>query len=196
MAVRAIAMTYGLLASAACWSTPAGVQQVPVGIDGCAVLASIVYREVTEARLGYSAGPSEFFSAGRTETLQCTRTVHSATSAYTAALRMTGIRVTWGLHAGYGGGHCLSHLLAQCVPVEDRALPPLSREQRRFVRLSWQSVQGAITTRMSVYSTSDVSRFQCGELARSIRHSIGANRSGHRSYIDAHGSVLPGVIRH
>lgn len=176
-------LTYTLLAVAAELFAPARAQPLPIGVDGCTILASVVYAAVTEARLGYSAGPrGVLFYSGRNETTHCNRTARSVTGAFTAALRSANIYVTWGLRGGYSGDYCPSHFLAQCYPAGDLAMPPLGKTDRAFVMRSWRAVYDAIATRMSPYAGSDVLRFQDDELARSIRRTIAQSHSAPDRY--------------
>lgn len=185
MATRTFTVTYILLATAISWSAPVRAQQPLIGIDGCAVLASVVYTEVTKARLGYSTGPnSDPLSSGRGEITLCNQTARNATRAFASALRQANVFITWGFHTGYGGDYCLSHFLSQCYPTADPAMPSLSKEDRSFVMRSWRAVHDSIATRMSLYPGSDVSRFRGDELARSIKRSIAARRIDYRSRLD------------
>lgn len=176
MARRICSLVYILLTATAGLSAPAYAQQSLIGIDGCAILASVVYTEVTEARLGYSSGPyGAWLYSGRNEVTLCNQTARSTTSAFTSALRKANIYVTWGLHTGYSGDYCLSHFLSQCYPTGDPAMPPLSETDRSFVTRSWQAVYDSIARQMSMYPGSDASRFHGPELGRSIRRSITAS---------------------
>jgi hypothetical protein len=148
-------------------------QQPPGGVDGCTILASVVYSEVSRARLGYFAGAfGEMFYPGRDETSLCSHTARSATRAFTSALRDANIFLTWGAHTGYIRNYCSSHVLAQCYPMGDPAMPPLSPPERMFMMRSWRAVYDSVTAVMSLYPGSDVSRFRGRELGRSIRRSI------------------------
>lgn len=178
-------LMYILTAATAALSTPARAQQPLIGIDGCAILASVVYTEVTQARLGSSAGPyRDPFYTGRDEITLCNQTARSTTSAFTSALRHANIYVTWGHHTGYSGDYCLSHLLSQCYPTGDPAMPPLSNTERTFVMRSWQSVHDSIASQMSLYPGSNVSLFRGNELGRSIRRSIVASSIDYHSQLD------------
>ena len=164
------------LLAAAGW--PARPHLPPVAVDGCEILASVVYMEVTGARFGYPGRPGDDVPDARRDGMfLCNRTTDAATRAFTAALQHADIFVTWGYHVGYSGDYCLSHVLSECYPTGDRAMPPLSREDRLFVMRSWQAVYGAIANQMLLYPGSNVSRFQGRELGRTIRHSIVAGRN-------------------
>ena len=182
MATRAFTLTYIVLAATVGWSAPVRALESLLGVDGCAILASVIYTEVTEARLGYAVVPDDdVFSSGGNEIALCDETARSATSAFAYALRQVNIYVSWGLHTGYSGDYCLSRFLSQCFPTGDPAMPLLSTEERIFVMRSWQAVQDSITARMSLYPGSNVSHFLGDELARSIRRSIAASGIDHQS---------------
>ena len=182
MVIRTIAFTgILLLAGMLSWAT-ARAQQALVGIDGCAILASVVYTEVTQARLGYSFGPGrDLLYAGRDEITLCNEAARSVTGAFAAALRTANIHVTWGFHTGYGGDYCLSHFLSQCYPRGNPAMPPLSSDEWTFVTRSWQAVHDSVRYRMAHYPGSDIARFQADELGRSIRRSVLAYPGEHES---------------
>jgi hypothetical protein len=145
-----------------------------IGVDGCAILASVVFTEVTEARLGFTSSyGSDLLYAGRNEITLCNHTTRSVTGAFKAALRQSNIYVTWGFHTGYSGDYCLSHFLSQCYPTRDPAMPPLTLEERSFVMRSWQAVRDSVHYRMAQYPGSDVARFGDHDLRRSIRRSMG-----------------------
>ncbi len=187
MATRIGSLLYIPMMAIAGLSVPAHAQQPLIGIDGCAILASVVYTEVTEARLGYSVGPhGAWLYTGRNELTLCNQTARSTTSSFTAALRQANIYVTWGLHTGYSGDYCLSHFLSQCYPTGDPAMPPLSKADRSFVMRSWQAVYDSISGRMSMHPGSDVSRFHGSQLGQSIRRSITASNIDYQSQLNKH----------
>jgi hypothetical protein len=51
-------------------------------------------------------------------------------------------------------------------------MPPLSKAERSFVMRSWQAVHASVQSRMAPYPGSDVTRFQAGDLGRSIRRLV------------------------
>ena len=173
MLIRTISFTGLLLVASMPWSGPASAQQAVIGVDGCAILASVVYTEVTEARLGYSSGlPGDLLYSGRNEITLCNQSARSVTGAFSSALRQSNIHVTWGFHTGYSGDYCLSHFLSQCYPRGNPSMPTLSKAERSFVMRSWQAVYASVQSRMAPYPGSDVTRFQAGDLGRSIRRSV------------------------
>ena len=168
-----ICLTGILLVACMPWPTPASAQHAVTGVDGCAILASVVYTEVTQARLGYSsAAGADLLYAGRDEIALCNQSARSVSRAFSAALRSTNIHVTWGFHTGYSGDYCLSHFLSQCYPRGNPAMPALSKSEQSFVMRSWQAVHDSVQPRMAHYPGSDVVRFEAGELGRSIRRSV------------------------
>ena len=178
MAATTHSLLYILLAATLGSPVQAQTRQPPVGNDGCAILASVVYAAVIEARPGYPAGPGgEPFYSARSEAAVCSQTAHSVTSAFTSALRKINIHVTWGLHAGSGSDHCPGHFLSRCYPMGDPTMPPLSRRDESFVAWSWQAIYDSIAPRMSPYHLSDVSRFRGDELARSIWRTVAESQS-------------------
>jgi hypothetical protein len=164
-------LMYVLPVAIAAMSFQVRAQQPLIDVYGCAILASVVRMEVIK---DYSA---------RDDRALCNQTARSATGAYTSALRQASIYVTWGLHAGYSGDYCLSHLLSQCYPRGDPAMPPLNKHDRTFIMRTWAAVYDSIASQMSLYPGSDVSRFRASELGLRIRRAIDAN---HLVYTNAH----------
>ena len=176
MRIRTLAVVSVLLAADLGWFAVARADNAVVGVDGCAILASIVYTEVTEARLGFSpAYGSDPLYAGRNEITLCNQATRSVTGAFKAALRQSNIYVTWGFDTGHSGDYCLSHFLSQCYPTRDPAMPPFSADERSFMMHSWQAVRDSVHYRMVQFPGSDVARFRGDDLRLGIRRSI---RSG------------------
>lgn len=177
MALRTISVVFILALAIIVSSAPARAQRALVGVDGCAILASLIYTEVTQARLGYSTGLNgNPLYAGRGEITVCNQATRNVTTAFASALRHANIHVTWGFHTGYSGDYCLSHFLSQCYPRGNRTMPALSESDRSFVMRSWQAVHDSVQYRMARYPGSDIARFQADELRRSIRRSVLAGR--------------------
>ena len=173
MTIRTFAVVCFLLAATLVWPGAVRAQDPVIGVDGCAILASLVYTEVTAARLGLSSGyGTDPRYAGRNEITLCNLATRSVTSAYSAALRQSNIFVTWGFHTGYSGDYCLSHFLSQCYPKGNPAMPSLSEDERAFLARSWEAVRDSVHFRMVQYPGSDVARFRDHDLRQSIRRSI------------------------
>jgi len=173
MRIRTICLAGILVCTSMTWSASASAQNALIGVDGCAILASVVYTEVTQARLGYSPGSAaDLRYTGRDDITLCNQSARSVTRAFSAALRSTNIHVTWGFHTGYRGDYCLSHFLSQCYPRGNPAMPPLSKSERSFVMHTWAAVHDSVQSHMAQYPGSDVVRFQAGDLRHSIRRSV------------------------
>jgi hypothetical protein len=173
MRIRSIFLAGIVVGTCITWSAAASAQHALIGVDGCAILATVVYAEVVQARLGYSPGSgANLLYTGRDELALCNQSARSVTRAFSAALRSTDIHVTWGFHTGYSGDYCLSHFLSRCYPRANPSMPPLSKSERSFVMHSWQAVHDSVQTHMAQYPGSDVVRFQARELGRSIRRSV------------------------
>ena len=186
MQTRTISLTCFLLVAGIPWPAPASAQQALIGVDGCAVLASLVYTEVTQARLGYSSAPgADLLNVGRDEITLCNAATRSVTRAFSGALRSLNIHVSWGFHTGYSGDYCLSHFLSQCYPRSNPSMPPLSDSERSFVMQTWQAVHDSVEPRMVHYPGSDVASFRAADLGFSIRHSVlaGGNDGQSQHYI-------------
>ena len=182
MLKRTIVVVCMLFAASLGWPVAARAQSALIGIDGCAILASVIYTEVTEARLGVASGPGgNPLYAGRNEITLCNQTARSVTRAFTAALRQSNLYVTWGFHTGYSGDYCLSHYLSECYPAGNPAMPPFGKEDRSFVMRSWRAVQSAVQDSMALNPGSGVARFNGGELARNIRRSMSGSGTENQS---------------
>lgn len=166
-----------LLLASRGWPAAARAQSAFIALDGCAILASVIYTEVTQARQGYPSAPGgNPLHAGRDEIRLCHQATRSVTRAFTAALQQSNLHVTWGFHSGYSGDYCLSQFLSECYPSGSPAMPPLGQEDRSFVTRSWHAVQDAVQGSMALRPGSDVARFSGAELGRSIRRSLYSNR--------------------
>jgi len=173
MTIRIFAIMCFLLAADLAWPGVARAQNPVIDGDGCAILASVVYTEVSEARLRFSSAyGSDPQYAGGSRISLCSQTTRSVTAAFAAALQRSNIYISWGFHTGYSGDYCLSHFLSQCYPTGDPAMPPLSEDEQSFVMHSWQVVRDSVRYRMAQYPGSDAARFRDHDLRQSIRRSI------------------------
>lgn len=81
-----------LLIASRGWPAASRAEGALVGLDGCAILASVVYTEVTAARLGYPPAPGgNPLQAGREEITLCHQATRSVTRAFTAALQQSNL---------------------------------------------------------------------------------------------------------
>jgi hypothetical protein len=92
-------------------------QELFTGVDGCAVLAQLVYSELTEAAW---YGSSEFRpwtnNSGETKVTICNQTTRTVSKAFTAAMTSIGSDIRWGNQHVEPGDYCLSGFLEQCYP--------------------------------------------------------------------------------
>ena len=184
---RTIVFVCFLLTVSLGWPAVARAQGALIGIDGSALLASVIYTEVTEARLGGTSGPGgNPLYASRNEISLCNQAARSVTRAFSAALRQSNLYVTWGFHSGYSGDFCLSHFLSECYPAGNPAMPPFGKEDRAFVMRSWQAVQSAVQDNMALHPGSDVARFNGAELGHSIRRFLSVGGIENQSQLTAH----------
>jgi len=155
----------------------ARAQQPVVGVDGCAILALLVYTEVTEAGYRGARVPGDPMYPGPGEITICNQTTRSVTAAFSASLRHMNIHVAWGYHPRGSGDYCLSHFLSQCYPDRNPNLPPLTAAQRRFVAVSWNAIYSAVSRTMVTAPGTDISRFDRAGLSHGIRSRLAMNRT-------------------
>lgn len=149
----------------------AAAQDPVIGVDGCAILAILVYTEVTHA--GLQGGAGELGTWPRPgEITICNQTARRITTAYSSALRQMNIYVSWGNPPMDSGDYCLSHDLDQCYPDRNPYMPPLSATDRAFVAESWAAVTRAVSANMQAGAFSDVVRFERKTLQRQLRFTL------------------------
>lgn len=146
------------------------------GVDGCAILAMLVYTEVTETGRHGVRVPGDPAYPGPDEITICNQTSRSVTGAFTASLRQMNIYVSWGHRTGFSGDHCLSHYLSQCYPDRNPYMPALSASDRIFIATSWSAISGAVNGAMAASPGSDVSRFDPARLRRSMQSRLAMYR--------------------
>ncbi len=154
----------------------ARAQQPVVGVDGCAILAMLVYTEVTEAGFHGARAPGDPVYPGPDEITICNQTARSVTAAFTSSLRQMNIYVSWGYPQRSNGDYCLSHFLSQCYPNRDPYMPHLSAADSKFVATSWSAIYGAVIKAMATAPGTDISRFQRASLSNSIKFRLGMYR--------------------
>ena len=154
----------------------ARAQQPVVGVDGCAILALLVYTEVTEAGYRGARVSGDLVYPGPDEITICNQTTRSVTAAFSSSLRHMNIHVSWGYHPRDSGDYCLSHYLSQCYPDCNSNMPRPGTMDTAFVLHSWRAVHDAIRRTMPAVSGSDVARFSQSGLRRDIRQSLATYR--------------------
>lgn len=155
----------------------ARAQQPVVGVDGCAILAILVYTEVTEAGYRGARAPGDPVYPGPDEITICNQTTRSVTAAFSSSLRNMNIHVSWGYHPRDSGDYCLSHHLSQCYPDRNPNMPPLSAAQRRLVASSWSAIYDAVSRTMVTAPGADISRFDRAGLSHGIKSRLAMNRT-------------------
>ena len=155
----------------------ARAQEPVVGVDGCAILALLVYTEVTEAGYRGARAPGYPVYPGPDEITICNQTARSVTAAFSSSLRHMNIHVSWGYYPRDSGDYCLSHYLSQCYPDRNPNMPPLTATQRRFVAVSWNAIYDAVSRTMATAPGSDISRFDRAGLSYGIKSRLTMNRA-------------------
>ena len=159
-----------LVASIIVVSANVRAELVFAGADGCAVLAEIVYSEVTAAAWGGSPVPSA--PDGRTlraDVSVCNDTTRAASKAFALAMTDIGSDVFWGYPSADPGDYCWSGFLEQCYP--QRA--PLDVQAN-----TWVVVSETIRYAMPSGSASDQSVFSGSAMRRALRSAL--DREGRR----------------
>lgn len=165
---RTLAAVLAAISITAALPGEAAAQDPIVGVDGCAILAVLVYTEVTREGLG--AGPGQAGAwPGPTEVTICNETTRRVTMAFSSALQQMNIFVSWGRHPGDSGDYCLSHDLSQCYPDRNPYMPPFSDTQAAFVTSSWDAVKRAVAADLQTGNVVDVVRFERTSLERRLR---------------------------
>jgi hypothetical protein len=96
-------------------------QGVFTDVDGCAVLAQLVYKEVTAAAWHDRYGQVSWMnSPGETKITICNRTTRTVSKAFSTAMASIGAEVHWGYPTDDRGDYCLSGFLDQCYPDRNR----------------------------------------------------------------------------
>lgn len=174
---RNLVIVVAALVVAVLVTSSARAQQSAVGVDGCAVLAMLVYAEMTEAGFRSSRQPDNPVSPGTGNVTICSQTTRTVTAAFTAAMREMNVYVAWGLHRGTGGDYCRSHFLSQCYPDRNPHMPLPSAAKRRFVVDSWSAISGAVRSTMATAPGADISRFDQARLRSSIKSRLAMHRA-------------------
>jgi hypothetical protein len=153
-----------LLAIIVAVSTNTRADQAFMGADGCAVLAQVVYTEVTAAAWGSSPVPSFLDSEPlRTEVSVCNRTAHTVSEAFALAMTSVGSGFSWDYPTGDPGDYCWGGFLDQCYP--QRA--PLGIEAN-----AWTAVNETMRYAMPTGSASDQSVFSGGAMRKALRMAL------------------------
>ena len=149
----------------------AQAHEVPLRVDGCAVLHEIVYAEVTAAVWGtwpIDVSPG----AQRVDALVCGETSRTLGRAYAAAARATGA-------LAYGNSlieprmdECLMGNVVECGPDFGPYAPLVLSANRDAGPVSWRAVSSVVWQAMPEGTLSDRAVFSPGLLRRSLRASL------------------------
>ena len=172
--LTAVAMLTILMTS----GDPAHAQARVGGIDGCTLLAALVYSEVTHAGAVRSHGPGGTFEyTGPGEVKICDHAARAVTRAFSKSLQDLNIYVSWGRHFPNSGDYCDSHYLDQCYPSSHPYMPPMTDGDYAFVMNNWRAIVMALAPTMSGGTEVGVSHFDQGKLRQSLRRSLGRQRA-------------------
>ncbi|HNP64595.1 MAG TPA: hypothetical protein PKH39_11735 [Woeseiaceae bacterium] len=143
----------------------AEAQLKPVAVDGCAKLARVIYSEVSAAALyGPARGGPWTIDLGQGDLEVCEHAARTVTRAFTAAMQVAGIGVSWGPDRNQNGDFCWSGFISQCYPNRDR-VDYLSRgPDAEFVTRAWATVSHTVMREMYNPFSSDEIRFRDDDL--------------------------------
>ena len=145
-------------------SANARAGQAFAGADGCAVLAELIYTEVTAAAWSISAiGARHAGEATRADVSICNRTVQTVTKAFTLAMSSVGVPVRWGAASISPGDTCMSHYLDQCYPNRSR----LDRSEA-----TWMAVLDIVSRAMPYGAVTDQSVFDSSTMQWALRAAL------------------------
>ena len=154
----------GAIVAAAFISGTAGdaeAQQRMADVNGCAVLADVVYSEIFVSVLfGNQRLPLE---PGLGGALSCADTAASVSSGFARAMAATNVLVTWSVPDPQNGAVCAGGDIALCYPLSK---PVTSRGalDAGSVAGKWQVVSAIVSRTMPAGTFSDTSSFREYEL--------------------------------
>lgn len=164
MAKRNFAALFFAGIAAVAFSANVRADQVFAGADGCAVLAQLVYSEVTAAAWGTPVDHSASLGdTTRTDISICNRTARTVSKAFALAMTSIGSDVQWTYPSGDPGDYCWGGFLEQCYP--QRA--PLGAEAG-----TWAAVSGTIHYAMPGGQATDRSVFSQSAVRQALRSAL------------------------
>lgn len=146
----------------------ARAQHAYTGVDGCAVLAKLVYAELT-GDAWYGPGRRQQAPYGRqaSRVAICMHTTQTVSEAFTAAMNAIGADVRWGNPSVEPGDFCLSGFLEQCYPGR----------YPQHVGGRWQAVKTTIVQAMPLGTASDQSVFSTDAMQLALRSALAGEDS-------------------
>ena len=169
--------------AAAVFFTPAraNAQDAVLGVDGCAILANVVYTEIAlqDSHRWRAAGHTLFFP-GPDQLTICNNAARSISYAFTKSLRRMNVYISWGAASRGSGDYCESHYLAQCYPQGDPFMPAMGDAELASVMRKWTAVRQAIAPTLVGNLAGDTARFRSTEVRAEFRRSLaGQLRAAH-----------------
>lgn len=138
-----------------------------IGVDGCAVLAELVYSELTAAAW---YGPGDFGAwpgnPGETDITICNQTARTVSKAFTSAMTNIGTEVRWGLSSINPGDVCQSGFLEQCYPERYPIDAPNN---------TWGALSKIVQQAMPFGMASDRAIFSSGAMRQALRSALARN---------------------
>lgn len=140
-------------------------KEIPVGVDGCAVLARAVHSEVSAAAL-FGPGKSGpwVIDTGRGDIVMCTTTARTVSRAFTSAMSTAGYAVSWDGVITDPRAYCIRSFLSNCFPNRNERLPGAGDADAAFVHETWRVVSASVMRQMYNPYSSDEVRFRVSEL--------------------------------
>lgn len=164
MVKRKFTTLMSLCVAALALSTNVRAESPFAGADGCAVLAQLVYSEVTAAAWqipGFTRPSSS--NAPRTDISICNRTTQTVSQAFTMAMASIGSPIRWPSPPVDRGDFCLSIFLDQCYP---------RRSELGADIFTWNALSSTIAYAMPDGAASDRSVFSEGALQMALRTAL------------------------
>lgn len=145
-------------------SSNARAQNDFVGTDGCAVLAKIVYTEITSLALYGSRGQIAMLEESRDAGIVvCNDTARTISKAFASAMTNLGTPVRWGYPSIDPGDVCWSGFLDQCYP---------DRNRLGNIANTWSVISGTVNRAMPNGIATDQSIFRPVTLRLALRSEL------------------------
>lgn len=141
--------------------------QAFAGADGCAVLAQLVFAEVTAA--AWDGAPLYSVSNGHAAGVDitvCNRTAQTVSEAFALAMSSIGTGFSWHFPTEDPGDHCWGGFLEQCYP---------RREPVGVEAAAWAAVSTTVRYAMPLGSASDKSVFSVRAMRKALRAALQAD---------------------
>jgi len=141
-----------------------------IGVDGCAVLAKLVYAEVTAAAWYGPAGLWSFDDkASDSGIAVCNQTTRTVSQAFTSAMTTIGSPVRWAYPLVSPGDVCLSFYLDQCYPDRNRV---------GAAHTTWSAVSKTVRQAMPNGVATDQSTFSPSTMRLALRFALDERAAG------------------